>query len=129
MRRAGFIVPLVNLLNSSQEHADGAYSVNSFFFVYLILEVPFEIASGFLFSLLLIAADLQRTVSMFFLIALVSFSMVSCGESLGIIFNTLIIDGTGFALNITNTLISIGITMAGECSLRSSPSFASEMGL
>ena len=82
--------------------------------MYLILEIPFEIASGLLFSLLLIAVNMQRTVSMYFLTALVSFCMVSCGESLGIVFNTLIIDSTGFALNITSSLMSITITMAGE---------------
>jgi len=82
--------------------------------VYLILEVPFEIASGLLFSLLLVAVNLQRTVSMYFVIALVSFCIVSCGESLGIVFNTLIFDSTGFALNITSSLISITIMMAGE---------------
>ena len=52
---------------------------------------------------------------MYFLIALVSFCVVSCGESLGIDFNTLIIDSTGFALNITSSLMSIAIIMAGEC--------------
>ena len=106
--------PLVCQLTSLKEYADRAYSVNSFFFVYLILEIPFEIASGFLFSLLLVAVNLQRSVTMHFVIALVSFSMVSCGESLGIVFNTLITDSTGFALNITSSLISIAIMMAGE---------------
>ena len=100
-----------------QEYADRAYSVNSFFFVYLILEIPFEIISGLLFSLLLFAVNLQRTVSMYFLTALVSFCIVSCGESLGIVFNTLIIDSTGFALNITSSFISIAVITAGECLL------------
>jgi len=100
-----------------REYADRAYSVNSFFFVYLILEIPFEIASGLLFSLLLVAVNLQRTVSMYFIIALVSFCMVSCGESLGIVFNTLIADSTGFALNITSSLMSTTIIMAGILSI------------
>ena len=82
--------------------------------------MPFEIASGLLFSLLLVAVNLQRSVPMYFVTALVSFCMVSCGESLGIVFNTLIVDGTGFALNITSSLMSIAVIMAGEhfpCSL------------
>ena len=58
--------------------------------------------------------NLQRSVSMYFVIALVSFSMVSCGESLGIVFNTLITDSTGFALNLTSSLMSIAVLMAGE---------------
>lgn len=97
-----------------QEYADRAYSVNSFFFVYLVLEIPFEIGSGLLFSLLLVAVDLQRTVAMYFLTALVSFCIVNCGESLGIIFNTLITDNTGFAINITSSVISIATMMAGK---------------
>ena len=51
---------------------------------------------------------------MYFLTALVSFCIVSCGESLGIVFNTLIIDSTGFALNITSSLMSMAVITAGE---------------
>jgi hypothetical protein len=58
---------------------------------------------------------------------LVSFCMVSCGESLGIVFNTLIIDSTGFALNITSSLLSIAIIMAGEPFLSQISSFVPEM--
>ena len=75
----------------------------------------------------MVAVDLQRSVTMYFIIALVSFSMVSCGESIGIIFNTLIIDSTGFALNIANTCLSIAIMMAGECFLRLLSVFMSEV--
>ena len=102
------------LLIPSQEYADRAYSVNSFFFTYLILEVPFEIASSLLFSLLLVGVNLQRTVSMHLVIVLVSFCLASCGESVGIMFNTLILDSTGFALNITGPLLLISVVMAGE---------------
>jgi len=115
------------LLILPQEYADGAYSVNSFFLTYLILEVPFEIASGLLFSLLLIAVNLQRTVSMHFIIVLVSFCLASCGESFGIIFNTLVPDSTGFALNITSSLLSISVMMAGEHPQRLLSSSVSEM--
>jgi len=99
------------------EFADGAYSVDSFFFVYLLLEIPFEIASGLVFSLLLIAVNLQRSVSMYFLNALVSFCIVNCGESLGIVFNTLIVDSTGFAINVTSSVVSIAVMMAGVVSI------------
>jgi hypothetical protein len=67
------------------------YSIDSFFFAYLVLEIPFEIASGLLFSLLIVAVNLERSVSMYLLITLVSFCMVNSGESLGIVFNTLIL--------------------------------------
>jgi hypothetical protein len=91
-----------------------AYSVDSFFFAYSILEIPFEIISSLLFSLLIIAVNLERSVSMLFVITLVSFCMVNCGEALGIIFNTLILDSTGFALNLTSSLMSIAGITAGE---------------
>lgn len=119
--------PLFAHSNLPQEHAERAYSVDSFFFTYLILEIPFEVASGLLFSVLLFAVNLQRTVSMYFLTTLVSFCIVNCGESLGIIFNTLIIDSTGLTFNITMSLILIALTMSGQCPPRSSPNLAPEM--
>ena len=51
---------------------------------------------------------------MYCLIALVSFCMVSCGESFGIVFNTFITDSNGFALNLASSLITIANVMAGE---------------
>ena len=66
---------------------------------------------------------------MYCLITLVSFCMVSCGESLGIVFNTFIADSNGFALNLASSFITIANIMAGErfpCSLFSS--FGSEVG-
>jgi hypothetical protein len=44
--------------------------------------------------------------------ALNVFCIVSCGESVGIMFNSLF-DHTGFAINITSILISIAVLMAG----------------
>ena len=78
-----------------------------------MLEVPFEIVSALLFSLLgCIAINLKRTVPMYFIVALNAFCIVSCGESIGIIFNTLF-QSTGFALNVTSTILSIGTFMSG----------------
>ena len=51
---------------------------------------------------------------MYCLITLVSLCMVSCGESLGIVFNTFITDSDGFALNLASSLITIANIMAGE---------------
>jgi hypothetical protein len=44
------------------------------------------------------------------------FCVVSCGESVGIMFNTLF-DHTGFAINITSIIISLAVLMAGIYSL------------
>lgn len=54
--------------------------------------------------------------------------MVSCEESLGIIFITFFVDSTGFALNLTNLLVSIMTMMAGKYFLWFLSSFVSEMG-
>ncbi|KIK54550.1 hypothetical protein GYMLUDRAFT_48683 [Collybiopsis luxurians FD-317 M1] len=100
-----------------KEHDDGAYSVEAFFAVYVCLEVPFEILSGLLYSLLAdIAINLPRTIPMYFIIALNCFCIVSCGESLGIIFNTLF-KSTGFALNVTSVILSVGTFMGGLMSI------------
>ena len=67
---------------------------------------------------------------MYCLIALVSFCMVSCGESFGIVFNTLVTDSNGFALNLASSLITVVNVMAGEhfpCFLFSSS--GTEMGV
>ncbi|KAF5379888.1 hypothetical protein D9757_007190 [Collybiopsis confluens] len=100
-----------------KEHDDGAYSVEAFFAVYVFLEVPFEILSSLLYSLLgSVAVNLPRTIPMYFIIALNCFCIVSCGESLGIIFNTLF-QSTGFALNVTSVILSVGMFMGGLMSI------------
>ncbi|KAJ3843785.1 P-loop containing nucleoside triphosphate hydrolase protein [Lentinula raphanica] len=100
-----------------QEHDDGAYSVESFFATYVCLEVPFEIIAALLYSLLGdIAVNLKRTIPMYFIITLNCFCIVSCGESLGIIFNTLF-QSTGFALNVTSVILSVGTFMGGLMSI------------
>ena len=64
---------------------------------------------------------------MYFLTTLVSFCLVNCGESLGIIFNTLIVNSTGFAFNVTTALILIPMAMTGEHFPHIILNFASEM--
>ncbi|KAF9467409.1 P-loop containing nucleoside triphosphate hydrolase protein [Collybia nuda] len=99
------------------EHDDRAYSVEAFFAAYNFFEFPFGVIAALLFSLLgSIAVDLRRTVGMYFIIALNCFCIVSCGESLGIIFNTFF-PSTGFALTITSVVLSIGQFMSGLMSV------------
>lgn len=69
-------------------------------------------------SLTAIATNLTRSIEFFFIVALNSLAIVNAGESLGIIFNTLLNDNTGLALNVTNVLLSVSTFMAGECFLR-----------
>lgn len=94
-----------------REDDDGVYSIESFLAVYTILEVPFEIISALIFAVLAtFAVNLPRTIESHFAAALASFAIVSCGESLGIIFNTLS-GHAGFAVNIVSTLLSVAQTM------------------
>lgn len=105
-----------------REHDDGAYSVEAFFLQYTTLEVPFEIATSLIFAVLtVLAAGLPRTAQMFFVAALNCFCIVSCGESVGVMFNTLF-RHTGFAVNVTSVVLSIATLMGGVMSLNI-PSF------
>ncbi|KAL8917068.1 MAG: hypothetical protein Q9208_008184 [Pyrenodesmia sp. 3 TL-2023] len=100
-----------------REHADGAYTTSAFFLAYTLLELPFEILTALLFALLtVLAAGLPRTASLFFAAAFNCFAIVNCGESVGIIFNTLF-GHTGFAVNVTSTVLSLATIMGGVMSL------------
>lgn len=91
--------------------------MEAFFLQYTILEIPFEIVSSLLFAVLeVLAVGLPRTPSLFFIAAFNCFCIVNCGESLGIMFNTLF-DHTGFAVNVTSVVLSVAVLMAGVLSL------------
>lgn len=103
------------------EHDDNAYSVEAFFLQYTVAEIPFEILTSLLFSLLtVLAAGLPRSATLFFVTSFNIFSVVSCGESVGIIFNTLV-SHTGFAVSLTSIVLSIATVMGGVMSLNIPP--------
>ncbi|KAF5013999.1 hypothetical protein FDECE_29 [Fusarium decemcellulare] len=100
-----------------REDDDGVYSVEAFLASYTILEVPFEIVSCLVFGVLgAIAVGLPRTVTMYFVSVFSCFGIVSCGESLGIMFNTLF-GHTGFAVNVMGIFLSVANIMAGILSI------------
>jgi hypothetical protein len=85
------------------------------------MELPFEIFTSLVFSLLGdLAVGLPRTATMFFVLAFNCFCIVNCGESLGIMFNTLF-NHSDFAVNLTSAIISIATLMAGTVSLNVPP--------
>ena len=105
-----------------REHDDNAYGVEAFFLQYTLAELPFEIITCLLFAVLAIfATGLHHTVSLFFIVAFNAFCFVSCGESVGIIFNTLF-NHTGFAVNVAFVVLSVANIMGGVMSLNI-PSF------
>lgn len=100
-----------------REDDDGVYSVEAFLMTYTILEIPFEIFSCAVFGVLgAIAVGLPRTVTMYFVTVFSCFGIVSCGESLGIMFNSLV-GHTGFAVNIMGIFLSVATLMAGILSI------------
>ncbi|KAK0385457.1 hypothetical protein NLU13_7933 [Sarocladium strictum] len=99
------------------EIQDGLYCVEHFLASYTVFELPFEVINSlFLGFLLVFAVGLPRTVASYFIATLSGFTGLSCGESLGIMFNTLF-SHTGFAMNMMGILMALANTMAGVLSL------------
>ncbi|KAM0634926.1 hypothetical protein ACHAPW_002229 [Verticillium nonalfalfae] len=100
-----------------REDDDGVYGVEAFLASYTFLEIPFEVISSLLFGVLaVLAVGFPRTAEMYFVSVFCCFAIVSCGESLGIVFNTLF-SHTGFAVNLTSVFLSVAQTMAGVLSI------------
>ncbi|KAJ5692996.1 hypothetical protein N7462_002419 [Penicillium macrosclerotiorum] len=100
-----------------REEADNCYSAETFMLSYTTIEVPFEIASALVFGVLAAFADnLKRSGQMFLISAFNCFCIISCGESVGIIFCTLF-SHVGFAVNVTSILLSISTILGGVMSL------------
>ncbi|KAF5023394.1 hypothetical protein F66182_4551 [Fusarium sp. NRRL 66182] len=100
-----------------REDDDGVYGVEAFLASYTLLEVPFEIISCLIFGVLAVfAVDLPRTATLYFVSVFSCFGIVSCGESLGIMFNTLF-GHTGFAVNIMGVFLAVANSMAGVLSI------------
>ncbi|KAJ5861511.1 uncharacterized protein N7529_008821 [Penicillium soppii] len=100
-----------------REEADNCYTASTFLLSYTAIEIPFEIVSSLIFGALAAFADnLQRTVTMFLISAFNCFCIISCGESVGIVFCTLF-SHVGFAVNVTSILLSISTILGGVMSL------------
>lgn len=100
-----------------REEADNCYSAESFMLQYTTLEIPFEVLSSIIFGILAAYADnLERSAKMFLICAYNCFCIISCGESVGIMFCTLF-SHVGFAVNVTSILLSISTILGGVMSL------------
>jgi len=95
-----------------REHEDRAYNVEPFFLSYLTLEIPFEIVMGVICTLFLCIIGFPDTVGSFFLVFFEVFCFVNCGESLGIMFCTLV-NHSGLSVNFTSIVNSLFTAMAG----------------
>ncbi|KAJ6083401.1 hypothetical protein N7467_007536 [Penicillium canescens] len=100
-----------------REEADNCYSASTFLLSYTTIEIPFEILSSLIFGALAAYADnLHRSITMFLVSAFNCFCIISCGESVGIMFCTLF-SHVGFAVNVTSVLLSISTILGGVMSL------------
>lgn len=94
-----------------RDYDDRIYGVEAFFLTYTAIETPFEIISSIIFAVLTcLACGLERTASVFFIITFNAFCIVSCGESLGIAFNSLFTH-TGFSVNCMSVFLSVAQVM------------------
>jgi hypothetical protein len=101
-----------------REFDDGCYGVSTFLSSYTLLETPFTIVSSLIFGLLAAyAVNLDRTAFMFIIASYNVFCVISCGESLGIIFCTFFSSHVGLAMHTSSALFSFGSTMAGIVAL------------
>ncbi|KAM3511880.1 hypothetical protein MY11210_004498 [Beauveria gryllotalpidicola] len=106
-----------------REDDDGVYGVDAFLLSYTILELPFELLSCLVYALLsTFAVRNPETASLFWAAFFGCFGVVSCGESLGIMFNTLFAH-TGFAVNVMGVFLSVANGMAGVLSINMPKAF------
>lgn len=100
-----------------REDEDGVYGVDAFLSAYTLAELPFEVLNSFFFALLAVfAVGLPQSAATYFISAFACFSGLSCGESLGIVFNTLF-SHTGFAVNMMGVFLGLANAMAGVLSI------------
>lgn len=100
-----------------KEFEDNVYGIGPFFLAYLTLEVPLSFLSAILYSALTVmGCGSPRTPGNFFATAYCSFIVISCGEALGIITNTLF-ERPGFVVNCISVILSIGCQLSGVMSL------------
>lgn len=104
-----------------EEFNDDVIDLNSFFFSYLTLEVPFEIFSAFLYAIFMVfVIGFQIDAKLFFTVFYAALLIVNAGESLGISFNT-IFGHPGIALVFISIFCSVGVAMAGLLAMTIGP--------
>ena len=105
-----------------REHQDRTYNVEPFFLSYLTIEILFEVVTSLFFALFLCIAGFPNTINSYFLVFWEALTVVNCGESIGIAFNTLFYHA-GFAVNATSIVLSLFNLMAGGIALTMPPFF------
>lgn len=95
------------------EYADRSYTVAPFMLSYMVIEVPVEIISSFLFtSFVMVLVGLRTSYLTYFSMSLTVFCLVNLGESIGIVFCSFV-EHIGLSLSLTNALLGAFTQMGG----------------
>jgi ABC-type multidrug transport system ATPase subunit/ABC-type multidrug transport system permease subunit len=100
----------------NQEIAERTYTITPFFVSYSLLELPFTTLAAFGTAILSAFPLGIRSAEVFFAMFFNTFALLSCGESLAFIVNSVVPD-SGLTMSITNTLICVAQSMAGILSI------------
>ncbi|KAK3838142.1 MAG: P-loop containing nucleoside triphosphate hydrolase protein [Linnemannia gamsii] len=100
-----------------REISDGGYSATSFFFSFLVNELPLEVFGSLGVTVfMLVITKLKTTVLTFFTFWVVMFGFINTGESVGLAFSTFATHA-GFNITIMSAVISVFSFMTGFMSL------------
>ncbi|KAG0031880.1 hypothetical protein BGZ81_000393 [Podila clonocystis] len=100
-----------------REISDGGYSSTSFFFSFLVNELPLEMVGSLGVTLfMLVLTRMQTTVLTFFSFWVIMFGYINTGESIGIAFSTLV-SHAGLNIAVMSAVIAIFSYMTGFMSL------------
>ncbi|KAF9434995.1 hypothetical protein BGZ76_007082 [Entomortierella beljakovae] len=100
-----------------REISDGGYSATSFFFSYMVNEIPLEIVTSLGVTVfMLVITRLEVTIVTFFSFWIVMFGYINAGESIGMIFSAFTTND-GLSTTIMSTVIGIFALMTGIMTL------------
>ena len=95
------------------EISDHSYSLEPAFLAYNFIEIPVEIISAILFTVFtMVVVGLNTNATSFFSMAFSVFVLTNVGESIGIMFCSLV-HHVGFSVSITNAVLGIFVVMSG----------------
>jgi hypothetical protein len=104
-----------------REASENLYGAESFMLQYTLLELPLEVFSCVIFALFTAyVTDLNPTVGQFGISLLGAFGCLSSGESISIIFST-VLSHSGAAISLTCALLGIFTVLGGVISLHVPP--------
>ncbi|KAF8935246.1 hypothetical protein BGZ52_000404 [Haplosporangium bisporale] len=100
-----------------REISDGGYSPTSFFFSFLVNELPLELFGSLGVTVfMLVITRMHTTVLTFFSFWVIMFGYINTGESIGLAFSTFA-SHAGFNITIMSAVISVFSLMTGFMSL------------